>query len=334
VTLLSIEDARWQEFVESRPDSTIFHRPEWSRLIADCYGYRAMAIAVTEGGAVTAGTPAIDVSRPMGSRRWVSLPFTDHCPPLAGHGEADLIGMLGALSPSSCDVFELRAPAAVPWVSSSGTYVKHDLPLTGDVASTWRRLRRNHRRSVQDAEAAGVRIAHGSSASDVDAFYRIHVQTRRRLGVPVQPRRFFQLFFERVIRAGLGFVVTAYERDVPAASAIFCAWNGLLTCKYSGRADGFEKVDAIHLIFWNAIRWGIENGYHTFDLGRTSVEQTHLRSFKVGWGTREEPLPYSWIGRAPSASSHRLERAIGPVIRNSSPWVCRAIGEVFYKYAA
>ncbi|HEY9325312.1 MAG TPA: hypothetical protein VIS26_01965, partial [Candidatus Limnocylindria bacterium] len=64
------------------------------------------------------------------------------------------------------------------------------------------------------------------------------------------------------------------------------------------------------------------------------VEQTHLRSFKVGWGTREEPLPYSWIGRAPSASSHRLERAIGPVIRNSSPWVCRAIGEVFYKYAA
>ena len=335
MTLLALEDRRWREFVESRPDSTIFHHPLWAKLLADCYGYRAMAVVLEAGGAVTAGIPAIDVSLPVGPRRWVSLPFTDHCPPLAGGDGADLIGILGDLAGSSFDVLELRAAVSDPTVQSGGAFVRHDLALSDDVASTWKRLRRNHRRSVQDAEAAGVRIARGSSASDVDTFYRIHVQTRRRLGVPVQPRRFFQLLFERVIRPGLGFVLTAYQGDAPAAAGIFCAWNGTLTCKYSGRADGFEKVDAVHLVYWNAIRWAIENGYHTFDLGRTGIEQTQLRSFKVGWGTREEPLPYAWLGRAPvRASSHRLERAMGPVIRNSSPWVCRAIGEVFYKYAA
>ncbi len=324
MTLLALDDRRWREFVESRPDSTIFHHPMWAKLLADCYGYRAMAVVLEAGGAVTAGLPAIDVSLPVGPRRWVSLPFTDHCPPLADGDGADLIGILGDLARSSFDVLEVRAAVSDPTIQSGGAFVRHDLALSDDVASTWK-----------DAEAAGVRIARGSSASDVDTFYRIHVQTRRRLGVPVQPRRFFQLLFERVIRPGLGFVLTAYQGDAPAAGGIFCAWNGMLTCKYSGRADGFEKVDAVHLLYWNAIRWAIENGYHTFDLGRTGIEQTQLRSFKVGWGTREEPLPYAWVGRAPvRASSHRLERAMGPFIRNSSPWVCRAIGEVFYKYAA
>jgi CelD/BcsL family acetyltransferase involved in cellulose biosynthesis len=335
MTLLRLEDPRWREFVESRPDSAIFHHPAWARLLADCYGYRPMVVALAEGGTVTAGLPAIDVSLPLGGRRWVSLPFTDHCPPLADGAGGDLIGTLRELSRSSYDVLELRAAVADPAVRSGGAFVRHDLALSGDVASAWKRLRRNHRRSVQDAEGAGVRIARGSSASDIDTFYRIHLQTRRRLGVPVQPLRFFRLLHERLIRPGLGFVLTAYQGGVPAAAAVFCAWNGSLTCKYSGRADGFERVDAIHLIYWSAIRWGIENGYHRFDLGRTGVEQTQLRSFKVGWGTREEPLPYSWLGRAPvKESSHRLERAMAPMIRNSSPWVCRAIGEVFYKYAA
>ena len=335
MTLLQLEDPRWREFVESRPQSTIFHHPAWARLLADCYGYRPMVVSLADGGALTAGLPAIDVSLPFGARRWVSLPFTDHCPPLVEGNAADLLGTLRELSRSSYSLLELRAALSDPTVRSGGSFVRHDLALSGDVAATWKKLRRNHRRNVQDAEEAGVRVERGTSAADVATFYRIHMQTRRRLGVPVQPRRFMQLVHERIIRAGLGFVLTAYQRDVPAAAAIFFAWNGTLTCKYSGRADGSERADAIHLIFWNAIRWGIENGYHTFDLGRTSLEQTQLRSFKVGWGTREEPLPYSWLGRTPvKESSHRLERAMGPMIRKSSPWVCRAIGEVFYKYAA
>ncbi len=112
------------------------------------------------------------------------------------------------------------------------------------------------------------------------------------------------------------------------------AWNGTLICKYSARADGFVKSDAIHLIFWSAIRWASENGFRAFDLGRSNVEQTQLRSFKTGWSAREEALPYSWIARAPiAAPSRRLNDAMGVVIRNSAPWLCRAMGELLYKYA-
>ena len=88
-----------------------------------------------------------------------------------------------------------------------------------------------------------MRVVRGESAADVETFYRLHLQTRRRLGVPVQPRRFFALLLERVIRTGLGFVLTAHRDNVPVAGALFCAWNGTVMCKYSARADGFTKID-------------------------------------------------------------------------------------------
>ena len=329
---LAIEDRSWREFVESRPGATIFHHPAWARLLSECYGYRALVLAEDQGGAIVSGIPALVVGMPFAARRWVSLPFTDHCPPLDGDC-VDLPGALNELARASAfDMLELRAsPSGAEGVPA---FVRHELAVTGDTRAHWKQLRRNHRRSIEDAAEAGVRVERGTDAADMETFYRIHVQTRRRLGVPVQPRRFFRLFHERIVRAGLGFVLTAYLGDAAVASAVCCAWNGTLVVKYSGRADGFEKVDAIHQLFWSAIRWASENGCHTVDLGRTNVEQARLRSFKVGWGTREEPLSYSYFGRTPRPSSHRVERAMSSVIQRSSPWVCRALGEVFYKYAA
>lgn len=330
--ILAIDDARWREFVDGRPDATIFHHPAWASLLARCYGYRALVIADERGGAITSGLPALVVRLPFGARRWISLPFTDHCPPLDGDGSALWAGLDELARARSFDAFELRAPRSDDM--DTAPFVRHDLATTDDSRLLWKRLRRNHRRNVEDAVEAGVRVATATDAADMETFYRIHLQTRRRLGVPVQPLRFFRLFHERIVRAGLGFVLTAKVGDAPVAAAVVCAWNGTLVVKYSGRADGFEKIDAMHLLFWSAIRWASENGCHTLDLGRTDVAQTSLRGFKAGWGTREEPLSYSYLGATPRASTHRVERTMARVIKRSSPWVCRAIGEVLYKYAA
>jgi CelD/BcsL family acetyltransferase involved in cellulose biosynthesis len=332
---LELDDPRWVDFVESRPEATIFHHPAWARLLADCYGYRAMAIAQLDGGAVSAGIPVLDVSLPF-RRRWVALPFTDHCPPLVERGGSELVAGFADLARSSkLDLLEIRAPLPADGAVQTRTpFVRHELQLVADSATLWKQLRRNHRRSVVDAEEAGVRVERGVSTADLEVFYRLHLETRRRLGVPIQPRRFFRLLHERIIAPGLGFVLTAYLGDRPAAAAVFAAWNGTVVCKYSARADTFVKVDAIHLIFWSAIRWASENGFRAFDLGRSNVEQAQLRSFKTGWTAREEPLPYSWIARAPiGSSSRRLHVAMGAMIRNSAPWVCRATGELLYKYA-
>jgi hypothetical protein len=47
-------------------------------------------------------------------------------------------------------------------------------------------------------------------------------------------------------------------------------------------------------------------------------------------------LAYSTLGgRAPAAEGDGLAtRVLGGVIRRSPPWVCRALGELLYRYAA
>jgi CelD/BcsL family acetyltransferase involved in cellulose biosynthesis len=335
--LLDLNDARWMDFVGSEPRAVLFDHPAWARLLADCYGYRAMVAALTDGtGTIVGGLPLIDVSRRLGIRRWVSLPFTDYCPPLAGERREDFHEALRALAREhAVDVLELRAPLQDLPPSSDARYVRHELGLSADLASTWDRLFKNHRRNVRIAEKAGVRIVKGTDASDIETFYRLHLQTRRRLGVPIQPRRFFRLLLERLIQPGLGFILTAYSGEVPIASAIFGFWNGTLVYKYSARDERYAKLNANYLLLWTAIRWANENGCHTFDLGRSDADQPSLRQFKDGWGAREEPLPYTWLPGAPAApSSRRVERAMSVAIRHSAPWVCRAIGEVFYRYAA
>jgi CelD/BcsL family acetyltransferase involved in cellulose biosynthesis len=329
---LTIDDPRWLDFVGAQARATLFHHPAWAGLLAETYGYRALAVGLDGGGGLAAGLPFIDVSLPLGRRRWVSLPFTDHCPPLDGDRPLELAGALAELARASgLAALEVRGPLGGP---GGAGYVRHALPVSADAEGTFARLARNHRRNVRIAGKAGVRVSSSRSAADLDVFYRLHLRTRRRLGVPVQPRRFFRLLLERIIEPGLGFILVAHSGDIPVAAAIFGSWNGTLLYKYSARDERYAKLDASYLLLWTAIQWACENGYHTVDLGRSDLDQVPLREFKDGWGATEEPLAYSWIADQPvRASTGRAHDVMGVVIRNSAPWLCQAVGEVFYRYA-
>jgi CelD/BcsL family acetyltransferase involved in cellulose biosynthesis len=109
----------------------------------------------------------------------------------------------------------------------------------------------------------------------------------------------------------------------------------VIVYKYGASDPAFWGHRPNNLLFWHAIRWGCEHGYTSLDWGRTDFDNAGLREFKTGWGAVEEPLAYSVIAnQAPTAGSGRITRAMARVIRRSPPWVCRAMGEVLYRYAA
>src|SRR6185437_506678 len=78
LTVLELTDPRWGEFVARQPSATPFHHPDCGKLVATCYGFRAFAVATSDAT----------------GEMWVTLPFTDYCPPLvpASQEEADLVG--------------------------------------------------------------------------------------------------------------------------------------------------------------------------------------------------------------------------------------------------
>jgi CelD/BcsL family acetyltransferase involved in cellulose biosynthesis len=340
---LDPSDARWHQFVEGCPSALPFHHPAWMALIAECYRYRAFGLAYVDSREqILAGLPVVEVGGRLRHRRWVSLPFTDECPVLtrADVSEADLLEDLDrARRRAGVSSLEIRASLGGGGARTNPVAVTHRLSLDHDPNLVYgRRIRASVRKWITRAERAGVVIRRGdTSAALTRTFYGLHVRTRRRLGVPVQPRRYFELLWERIVEPQLGFVLLAYAGKTAIAGAVFLTWNRTVTYKYGASDATSWRLHPNHLLFWTAIRWSCENGIRTFDFGRSDLGSSGLRQFKASWGAREASLAYTTVGTPPAAirsSSGRLHDLVGVMIRHSPPLACRAVGGLLYRYAA
>ena len=341
VTQLPINDRRWRAFVEAHPQATPFHHPDWAQLVGDTYGFRVFAFAVADaGGEIRAGAPMVEVRQPLSRPRWVSLPFTDACPPLAATAgdEAALADALGAAA-TKADVrsVELRAPlvGATPLDEPA---LSHVLALDPDPAAVYARFHPSQvQRNIRRAEREGLLVRRGTDREDLlHTFYDLHLRTRQRQGVPIQPRRFFELIWERAINRGLGWVSVVESAGRPTAAALFLAWNRTVVYKFGASDADAWSLRPNHILFWDAIRSACEDGYATFDFGRTDAGHHSLAAFKRSWGATEEPLVYSALGRVapPGGSRGTAARLLGAVIRHSPTFVCRATGEALYRFVA
>lgn len=332
---LELRDPRWVAFVTRHPDASFYNHPEWSQLIAECYRYPGFVLALTnDDGTVGAGLPVFEVRSPLGRRRWVSTPFTDYCPLLSSQPEI-ATALVDELRSAAVPRFEVRAALGEhPGIQARVVGVRHRLTLGSDAEAVRRGFSHMHQKNIRVAQRARVTMRRGSSPTDIDTFYALHLRTRRRQGVPIQPRRFFDML-AALLQRGHGFISTAYWNDIPIASAVFFAWNGVIIEKYAASDERYWSYCPNNMLNWTEIKWACENGFHTFDWGRIGADQLGLRHFKQGWGAVEEPVAYSYIGAAaPVSDTSAIHNALSLIIRRSQPWVCRAFGEIFYRYAA
>lgn len=341
IEIQPITDPSWLDFISTQENANIFHHPAWSGLLAECYGYRPFVlVSLDEGGRVNGGIPLMDVKSRLTGHRWISLPFSDYCTPLCSTPSV-LESLIGYL----CDQYERKVIPRIeirssvssgPPVYHDNRFVLHTLRLVRDPDAVFKTFDRTRvQKAVRQAAKRGVEIHRGTGKSDIFTFYKMLVDTRRRLGAPVQPRRFFDLLWDRILERDLGFLLLAYKENEPVGGTVYAHHKNTLTAKYGASAPDHWNLRTNNLLQWSAIKWGCEHGYSCFDFGRTEISNQNLRDYKGGWGTVEEPLVYSTIAdRAPTHSSGRLDQIVKFVIRNSPPAVCRLVGEVLYKHYA
>jgi CelD/BcsL family acetyltransferase involved in cellulose biosynthesis len=337
---LGDDDPAWLDLVAAAPGATVYHLPAWARAVADTYGYRTAVLAdVDDSGAMAAGAALVRVRRPSGAA-WVSLPFTDHSPPLARDG-ASLARLAEGLAGWSARLgapVEVRGelPPAPGW-REVAVGERHVLSLEAGAEAARRGFSETHRRRLRQAERSGLRSRIGRTAEDMEAFYRLHVLTRRRQGVPVQPRRLLRGIWERLIAAGHGVVALVEPPGrPPVAGAVLLAWNGTVALKFQASDETCWEARPNHLCYWEALRWASETGHARFDFGRTETRHEGLRQWKAGWGADAVPLSYTLAGRGKPGVGDRgaLDAALRLVIRSSPPLVCRALGALLYRFAA
>jgi CelD/BcsL family acetyltransferase involved in cellulose biosynthesis len=326
-------DGRWREFVGRAGGATIFHHPAWMALLGAEYGYRFEACCLVENGRVAAGLPWARIESRLTGRRLVALPFSDACAPLTdGSGLDELAQAVEAARREQGLGLEVRWRFDELPGPSPHRYWRHVLRLDPDADVVERRARAGIRRGATKARREGLSFERRTDQAAVEAFYALHVATRRLQGVPTQSKRFVRSL-AGLFEAGLGFVaLVAADDGRPVAAAVFLRAGAHLTYKYGASDRSALGRRPNNLLFAEVIRWACENGCDVLDFGRTDIGHEGLRGFKLGWGAEESPLHYTYVGLEPPAGRSFPERALGVAIRHSPPLLGRLAGAALYRH--
>lgn len=336
--VLEMQDPRWHAFLQSHPDAVIFHHPAWLSVLAQTYAFRPFILVHSSpAGEILAGLPVMEVNSRLTGRRWVSLPFSDYCNPLAVDQAAlaEFTNRLAELSTQpDTPRIELRwqfpeNPLIQPYMQ----HVLHMQHFDPDFEVVFNRIHKKMRKHIRRVERSGLRVEFGTQEQDVRKFYQLQLDTRRRHGIPAQPRKFFDLLGSQLLDKGLGVILTAYQNERLLAGLVLLHYQRTATVKYSADTRDYEKLNPNYLLDMTAMRWSHENGYQVFDFGRSALNNTGLRDYKTRLGATETPLIYGVIGGdIPGASKGKLIGLMQPIIRHSPKFVCRAAGEILYRH--
>ena len=312
ILLNPLLDGKWENAISAHPDATIFHSTAWARVLVDTYGHRPCYVQISLNGGLLALVPMMEVQSVLTRSRGICLPFSDYCAPLtfSSFGHELVTQKLQQIAHERCwSYFELRSHSIVPVnTPASESYYGHFLDLRIGPEALISNFSSSVKRAVRKAQRSGLNVSIQSSPDAMAQFYELHVRTRRRHGVPPQPRSFFINIQRHLISSGFGFIVLVECQKAPIAAAMFFKLGRHAVYKFGASDERLQELRANNFAMFEAIRYLAEGGAETLHFGRTERENEGLQRFKLSWGATEEEIAYARFAMASGSWKHSRDR--------------------------
>jgi hypothetical protein len=334
---LSEASELWDEALRRFDGVTLYHRESWLALLQRAYGLEPWVAAMEREGELAAACVFARSRNPLSRIRFVSLPFSDQSSLLAADAGAvgDFMRELARaeIAPRGCEIRGVDAPA--PWRTVE-CFALWRLDVDRPLAEIERASHREFRRKVRRGSQADLVIESGSDESFVNRFYRLQLETRRRLGMPSQPPRFFKLAREIFAPSGCFQVWLVSERGHDIAGAVHLRDGGVVYRKWAGRRlDGHSSAPP--LLFWREIE-SLAGNALVFDLGRADIRNQGLTRSKRETGATAIPLRYAFFPAAPDNVSSEVlggaHKMFAAIWRRLPLPVVQLLGGAMYGYLA
>jgi hypothetical protein len=307
-----IEYPDWDNLLLEHEDASFFHTSAWAKVLHESYNYKPLYFTVIENGKLVSLIPVMEVKSFLTGKRGVSLPFTDHCPPICNDSvklEEVLNCIIEYGKTAGWKHIDLRGdneyfngkPAAE-------SFYVHSLDLSKGKERIFSKLRSSTKRNIKRAQKENLDVKISNKWKTVEAFYRLNCETRKYHGLPPQPINFFKKVYEHILSQEKGFVALAYRGKQAIAGAVYfhlshnsqqrppissiSPFGNQAIYKYGASDRKYLNLRPNNLIMWKAIEWCAENGFKSFSFGRTEPENEGLLQFKRGWGAKEKNLNY------------------------------------------
>jgi hypothetical protein len=336
-------DSRWTKFLAIRSDASIFHTKEWLDALRLTYGYEPVAFTTSGGEDLSNAVVFCQLKSWLTGRRLVSLPFSDHCQPLATGRDLESIleYLQNQRGAERLKYIELRPLAVDSNVFDAQTsfgncevFSLQKIDLRPDINTIYRDFHDSCvRRKIKRAERENLAYESGRSEELQQKFRHLLLLTRRRHKLPPQPAGWF-----RNIVDSLGEMVTIHllsKGTIPVASILTLTYKKSVVYKYGCSDVQFNNLGGTPLLFWKVIQQAKVMGSEELDLGRSSYEDPGLIAFKehLGGVSSElryyrNPDPQMKVKSSNSGKSPLARRALA---RLPDPLLAAA-GKLFYRH--
>lgn len=293
----------WNKYALKAGADGHFHAYAWRNVIWRALKHRPHYLIARQQGKVTGVLPLFEVNSRLFGRSLISVPFLNGGGVLADDS-ASVIALLrhayDLKQQGGYRYVELRhrMPSAMALDLICRQHkVAMRLSLPKDPDQLFEGFKAKLRSQVRRPAKAGARaqLINGQNVveRDIDAFYQVFSENMRDLGTPVFPK---SLFREAIQAFGEQTWLTIIWMDGhPAAVGLMVGFGKAVEMIWASSLRCFNRLSVNMLLYWEALRTAIEQGYEVFDFGRCTADGPTFR-FKAQWGAEPAPLHWYYLG--------------------------------------
>jgi lipid II:glycine glycyltransferase (peptidoglycan interpeptide bridge formation enzyme) len=165
------------------------------------------------------------------------------------------------------------------------------LKLNDESNSEWKELSSKLRSQIKKGYKNGITVRMGGEEY-LNDFYTIYSTNMHRLGSPVLSKMFFSNLIKDY-ENGIAKIFLAYFNNIAVAGSIVLSYHNLIEVGWASTLDKYNRFNPNMVLYWEMIKYSIENGLNYFSFGRAS-KGSGSHKFKLQWGCIETQLYFNY----------------------------------------
>jgi serine/alanine adding enzyme len=331
---------QWDQYVQNSIQSSVYQLVGWKDVMENCYGHKTHYLIAKEADQIVGILPVLYIHSIISGHFYTSMPG-GICATDEFVASALIERVKEYLIANGAKYLILRdSPRKweLPGFITNPDHCTLLVKIQTDDKLVWHRVNKRARQLTNQAYEAGLEATHGTNL--LDAFYPIYSRAMRNKGTPTLGKYFFKSFATslpdqfNLIMIRLRENILGGGFIAPFKDTIHCTWGGMLPQYY--------PLHPNHLLYWETLKFGCNNGFRYVDLGRSKVDSGSY-IFKKNWGAEQQPLYQQYFLNgiiAPPAVGKNMEEGfayrlfvkfwrrlplmitemIGPVMRKRMPF--------------
>ncbi len=285
--------ASWDQYVSQHPLGTLFHTLAWHDAVHETFGHDSFYLIAQRGNKIVGVLPMFRVISRLAGRLLVSMPYAVGGGIIADDDEATSSlyhASLKIAQRDRIDMIDFRSEqAAIPDLPVIDRYAGFSRELPNRVDEVMGLLPRKARAAARNARNK-YNLKVSFSDEHLKKVWELYTISMRRLGSLSYPYLFFKRLIEHT--PDQHWVSIVYKNEKPVAGLVTFLYQDRVLPYFFGSNSDATQCSAANYVYLTAMERGVEEGFQTFDFGRSRLDNTGSYGFKKNQGFEPRTLGY------------------------------------------